>query len=129
MALAYYTAHQSELELLLHHFLDALMRLSRRTARIHRYNASRLAPGNRREAFAHAAEERPCLLLEAVLVMAADTVLRNSFIAATCSANAGVWIRIQKQGQVGLQVPAQNAMQLPHCVAAQPAPAPLISFG
>src|SRR5438045_1453081 len=105
------------------------MRLSRCAARIHGYHASRFALRDRCETFPHAPEKGSGLLLETVFVMAAASILRISFVAASRPAHAGMRIRIEQQREIRLQISAQHPMQLPHRIATQATATPPLSLG
>ena len=102
------------------------MRLSGRPPRIHDHYPPRLPPRNRRKSIAHAPKKSPSLLLKPILIMPARRTLRIPLIPPTRPAHARMRVRIQQNRQLRLQIPTNHPMQLPHRVAPQPPPAPLI---
>jgi len=82
------------------------MRLTWGTARIHGHDSSRLPLGDRCETVAHASKESSRLLLEAVFIMTAATILRVTFIPPPRTVYAGLRIRVEQQREIWMQIPA-----------------------
>src|SRR5450432_523669 len=103
------------------------MGLPRRPARIHHHHAPLLPRRNRQIPFTHSPKKRPRLLLKSILIpMPAPRAYRIPLIPPPRPAHTRPRVRIKQDRQVGLQVPAQHPMQLPHRLAPQPPPAALI---
>lgn len=75
-----------------------------------------------------ASEERSALLLETVLIYRLGGMIARCSIPAPCALHAGGNFRIHQNGEIRLQVAAQNTMKLQHRFAAQFAAASLVGF-
>src|SRR5579864_1082662 len=115
--------------LLPHDFQNLLMRLPGCSPRIHHDYPPWLSLGDRRESLPHPPKERPRLAFEAILVMPARRVLRVALIPSPRAIHARVWIRIQQNRQLRLQIAAQHPMQLSNRRAPQFPSASLIGLG
>src|SRR5579859_2309571 len=102
------------------------MRRHRRAAGVDNYYTPRLALGNRHEAFAHAREESPRLLLETIFVVAMAPSPRNAFISPARATYAGMSVGIEQNRQIRLQIPAKHTMQFQHITTTQLAAIALI---
>jgi len=116
-------------EFSIHHVHNLRVRLRRRPPRIHHYHPLRLAPRNRHIAVSYSPEKRPALLLETILVFVLSSGLRCfRDVAPPRPLHARCHIRIEQDRQIGLQVVAQNAMQLQHGLCSQLPSAPLVGL-
>jgi hypothetical protein len=105
------------------------MRLTRRTPRIHHYHSTRLTLRNRHIPIAHAAKERPCLLLKTIFIMTSRSILRIALVPLPGPVHTGMRARIQQQRQIRLQISAQDPMQFANSLASQPPSVSLIGLG
>lgn len=112
-----------------HYFQDFRMRLGRRTAGIDDGDALRLAAGDGEVAVADASEEGAAFLFEAVLVFVAVGVLCGFLVAAAGALDAFCYVGVHQDGEVGLELAAQDAVKVEDGVAAEFAAGALIGFG
>src|SRR5580700_10446545 len=78
---------------------------------------------------AHPAKEASTLLLKAVLVFLAASVLAGFLIAAPRPLHAKRNVGVHEDGQIRLQIATKNVMKLEHRPASQLAPGALVSLG
>src|SRR5271156_223571 len=98
-----------ELQLPPHDIHDARVRLPRRSARVDEHHSPLFPLRDRQIAFVHTHEKSPRLLLEPVLIsVPAFRVSRITLIAPPRPAYTGARVRVEQNGQIGLQIPAQD---------------------
>src|SRR5579871_375629 len=119
---------RSNLQLLPHDLNNLLVRLRRRSARIYDRYPPRLPLRNRGISVMHSCEETSRLLFKTILVVAASRRFRVPFIAPPRPAHAGMRFRVHQNGQIRLQIAAQHAMQIQHCLTPQLPSAALIGL-
>src|SRR6266853_1872314 len=106
------------------------MGLRRCSASVDQDHALRFAGGDGEIAFPHPSKEPTCLLLEAVFIaVAAAAVPRGALITAAGPPQTARRIGIEQDREVGLQVSAENTVQLKYGLASQFPAASLVSLG
>src|ERR1700680_208363 len=106
------------------------MGLRRCTARVDQDRALRFPDGDGEIAFSHTSKERARLLLKAVFIaVAAASVPRGTLITAAGPPQTARRIGIEQDREVGLQVSAENTVQLKYGLASQLTDASLVSLG
>lgn len=105
------------------------VRCRRRTPCVHNCYALRFAACDGEIAVAHAREEGTVFLLESVFILVAATVFRTLLVAAPGAVDAAGYVGVHENGQVGLQVVAQDAVKLECSGTSQFATRALIGLG
>lgn len=102
------------------------MGLVRSTTRIDQVHSLRFPLGNFQICGAHPRKECAVLLLEAAFV--AGAWCGTCLVPAARSFHASAYVRVHQDGEVRLQITAQDTMKIEHDLAAELSPASLISF-
>src|SRR5580704_707553 len=102
------------------------MRLGGSPARIDHHHSFRLAARDRHVPMAHPSKEASTLLLKAVLVFLAASVLAGFLIAAPRPLHAKRNVGVHEDGQIRLQIATKNLMKLEHRPASQLPPGALV---
>ena len=112
-----------------HHFQNLCMGLRRRAARVDHDYALWVAASDGEVAVADPSEEGAALLLEAVFVFVTVGVLCGLLVAAAGALDARGHVGIHEQGEVGLEVAAQDAVEVEGGFATEFAAGTLVGLG
>src|SRR5579862_1761623 len=87
-----------------------------------------IALGDGEVSVTHAGEKGAALLLEAVFVFLGAAILRRSLVAAAGAFDAGGDVGVHEDGEIGLQVVAQDAVEFEHGFTSELAAGSLIGL-
>src|SRR5208337_4360474 len=121
-----------ELQFLPYQLHDNRMRFAGRAARVHDMHASRLALRNGQVRVTDASKKGPAFLFKTVLVFVRTLFCPEAFvlsIATTRPLDAESQIIVQQDRKVGLQIAAENFVQLQHRFRSQLAASTLVRLG